>query len=359
MSFCFNAPFNSVSFGQVSTALAREFHRRGTECLLSPIGGSADLNSQALSQDFVDWFSESSKNFSLSHSRDNPTLKLWHLNDGLLSPSKELSLFTFYELDSPTESEINIGKNCTNLIFSSKYSAEVFSSVGVESVYVPLAFDKDNFSETDKKYFSDGRIVFNLTGKFEKRKHHAKILKAWAKKFGSNKKYYLQCAVFNPFFSPEDNNALVYNSLGGEKHFNISFLGPMQKNSEYNDYLNSSDIIIGMSGGEGWGLPEFQSVALGKHSVILNAHGYKEWANEDNSILIDPQGKTEAYDGVFFKENNLFNQGSIFDFNEDDFISGCEEAIKRVEESKHNKKGVELQKNFSIEKTADALLELV
>ena len=157
MSFCFNAPFNSVSFGQVSTALAREFHRRGAECLISPIGGSADLNSQALKQDFVDWFSQSTKEFSIKHSRDDPTLKLWHLNDGLTSPSKELSLFSFYELDAPTESEINSGKNCTNLIFSSKYSAEVFSSVGVKSLHVPLAFDKDNFSKTDRKYFDDGR----------------------------------------------------------------------------------------------------------------------------------------------------------------------------------------------------------
>ncbi len=54
----------------------------------------------------------------------------------------------------------------------------------------------------------------------------------------------------------------------------------MQKNSLYNDYLNSANIILGMSGGEGWGLPEFQSVALGKHAVILNATGYKDWATE-------------------------------------------------------------------------------
>ena len=51
----------------------------------------------------------------------------------------------------------------------------------------------------------------------------------------------------------------------------------MPTNTAYNDYLNSGDIIIGMSGGEGWGLPEFHSVALGKYGIILNAHAYKEF----------------------------------------------------------------------------------
>jgi hypothetical protein len=60
----------------------------------------------------------------------------------------------------------------------------------------------------------------------------------------------------------------------------------MQSNETYNDYLNSGDIIIAMSGGEGWGLPEFHSLALGKHGVILNAHVYKDWANEENSCLV-------------------------------------------------------------------------
>jgi hypothetical protein len=52
----------------------------------------------------------------------------------------------------------------------------------------------------------------------------------------------------------------------------------MNENSIYNEFLNSADIILGMSGGEGFGLPEFQSIALGKHAVLLNAHAYKTWA---------------------------------------------------------------------------------
>jgi hypothetical protein len=104
----------------------------------------------------------------------------------------------------------------------------------------------------------------------------------------------------------------------------------MQKNNMYNDFLNSGNIILGMSGGEGWGLPEFQSVAIGKHAVILNAHAYKEWANENNSTLVEPNGKIEAYDGMFFHKDQPFNQGNIFDFDQNDFISACEKSIEKV-----------------------------
>ena len=133
----------------------------------------------------------------------------------------------------------------------------------------------------------------------------------------------------------------------------------MTSNEAYNDFLNSSNIIIGMSGGEGWGLPEFQSVAMGKHSVILNAHAYKDWANSDNSVLVSPSGKIDSHDGKFFMKGADFNQGQIFNWNEDDFISACEEAIKKVESNPLNEKGLELQKDFSYSNTLDKILELV
>jgi len=131
----------------------------------------------------------------------------------------------------------------------------------------------------------------------------------------------------------------------------------MENNALYNDYLNSADIIIGMSGGEGWGLPEFHSVALGKQAVILNAHAYKSWANKDNSILVEPSGKIEAYDNMFFNKGQKFNQGNIYTFDADDFIDGCEKAIKKVESNKINKNGLKLQDEFSADKLVDNILK--
>jgi len=320
--------------------------------------GDVDISAQNQAGGFKDNINKCINKFS-EHSRDTPTVKLWHLNGGLDSFSKKHTLLTFYELDQPTKAEINTAKNCDNLIFTSSYSKEVFSQFQIKSHVIPLAFDKYHFKTLDKKYFDDGRIVFNLCGKFEKRKHHKKIIQAWLKKFGNNKKYFLQCTLFNPFLSEDQNKSFFAECLAGKNYFNIQFLGHMPSNEVYNDYLNSANIIIGMSGGEGWGLPEFHSVGLGKHSVILNASGYKEWATEENSILINPSGKIEIYDGIFFKQGAPFNQGLIFDFSEDDFISGCEEAIKRFNKSPINKKGLQIQKKFTVENTLDKLLKII
>ena len=131
----------------------------------------------------------------------------------------------------------------------------------------------------------------------------------------------------------------------------------MAKNSLYNDFLNSGDIILGMSGGEGWGLPEFHSVAMGKHAVILNASAYKEWANEKNSVLVAPCGKIPVYDNMFFQEGQPYNQGNIYNFDEDAFIEACEEAVKRTKSNRVNKEGLKLQEDFTYAKTTDAILK--
>jgi hypothetical protein len=354
----FNVPINAVSFGQVSTALLRESREREMSPLLFPIGGGIDLSSQKPNDAFKEWVGAAVTKAHEKHSRDDKTFKLWHLNGGLDSPSKDHLLMTFYELDSPTKTEINVLKN-VRVAVSSLYTKEVFESVGCECSYIPLFFDSYNFHRTDKKYFDDDRITFNICGKFEQRKHHDKILKAWVKEFGDNTKYHLQCTLFNTFLNTEDNNKLLMNALEGRRYSNVSFLNFMKENSLYNDYLNSSEIIIGMSGGEGWGLPEFQSLCLGKHAVILNAHAYKDWANDENAVLVEPSGKISAIDGLFFHQDAPYNQGSIFNWEEKAFIDGCHAAIDRVKSNPVNEKGLALVEKFTVSNTLDKILELV
>jgi len=357
--FALHLPLNGVSFGQVSTALLREFHQRGVQPSLFPVG-QIDLSTQEISSDLNKWIESCLKKSFIEHDRNTPILKLWHLSqDSLTSYSKEQSLFTFYELDEPTPFELNIARNQKHLFVSSHYTQEVLEANGLTNcVFVPLGFDKYNFVSKNQQYL-EGKIVFNLTGKLEKRKHHKDVIQAWLKKYGNNKDYVLQCAIANPFIKENDFKVLISQILEDKTYFNINFLGMMQKNSLYNDFLNSGNIIIGMSGGEGWGLPEFQSVALGKHAVILNATAYKEWATTENAVLVEPNGKTEAYDGAFFKKGSLTNQGSIYTFDEDDFIEGCEKAIERYKSSSVNEEGLKLQQKFTYKKTVDKILKII
>jgi glycosyltransferase involved in cell wall biosynthesis len=351
MSLAFNLPINSVSFGQISTLILRELYNSKLNVGILPIG-NVDLSTQSdLTQEFGNWLQQSINSSLETYNRKNKLFKLWHLNGSFESYSNEQVLLSFYELDQPTKVELNTVKNNHKVLFSSKETVEIFKNLGCKNVeYIPLAFDKYNFNRIDKPYFVDDRIVFNLVGKLEKRKHHLKLIKLWAKKFGNNKKYALQCCIFNPFMKPEDQNNLIAQALEGKTYFNINFLPFMGQNKIYNDFLNSANIVLGMSGAEGWGLPEFHSVAMGKYAVIMDAHGYKSWANESNSVLVQANSKIEAYDGMFFNKGAPYNQGNIYDFSEEEFINGCELAIKKVESDKLNKEGLKLQQEFTSEK---------
>ena len=62
---------------------------------------------------------------------------------------------------------------------------------------------------------------------------------------------------------------------------------------------------------------------------------------------------------MFFHKGSEFNQGKIFDFNEDAFIESCEKAIKRVESNRVNEEGLKLQKEFTYKRTTNDILDLL
>lgn len=354
----FNLPLNSTSLGQVSFSILRELFNRKIEILLFPIG-QIDISTQKEDKDFVEWVQKAIQLAPIEHNKKNPIFKLWHLNGSLESYSNNQILLTFYEVDSPTNVELNIIKNNSLVILTSSYAISVFKNLGVSNVeFLPLGFDNIHFKNVPAK--SKNTIQFGLFGKLEpQRKRHLKTLALWAKKYGNNPKYSLNCAIFNHFLDANTQSQIINQALNGQKYWNINFLNYLPSNEMYNDLLNNTDIVLAMSGGEGWGLPEFQCVALGKHCVALNAHSYKDWANENNSVLVNPSGKIPVYDNMFFKPGDIFNQGYIFDWNEQDFFEALDKVEQRYSQNPINTSGLELQKTFTYTKIVDKILDLL
>ena len=353
----FKCPINNVSFGNVSVNLMRELFKREFSIGHFPIGNPEASVYDKLTKDFQEWLQTSINSRFKLLDKELPTLQLWHINGSENTITKNSNLITFYEVDEPTETEKNIVNLHDKVMFSSTYAEKIFKSVGCENVCsIPMGFDPD-FHKTNKKYL-EGKIHFGLMGKFEKRKHTAKILKIWADKYGNNYNYQLSCCVNNPFMKPEQLNQLISDALGGKQYGNINFLPFLKTNSEVNEFLNAIDIDLGgLSGAEGWNLPSFNATALGKWSIVLNATSHKDWANDKNSILVEPSGKIPSYDGHFFHQGQPFNQGNIYDFNEDEVIAKMEEAEEKCKTE--NEEGLKLQKQFSYGKTVDKILEYI
>ena len=349
------APINNLSFGNVTYNFLKELYKRDAHVSLFPIGDSINFSAfDKASEDFKSWVNDRAEGRLTDVDKDVPTLKMWHIVNGEQRITPNQHLYTFYELDSPTPTEKNLVNLQDHTYFSSSHADSCFKKSGCENTsYVPIGFD-DDFFETKRVYHAD-KVHFVLMGKFEKRKHTARIIQLWAQKYGNKHDFQLTCAITNPFFKPEQMQQLLAQTLQGNRYFNINFLPYLNTNSEVNELMNSADIdLTGLSGAEGWNLPSFNMTALGKWSIVLNATSHKDWANSENCILIEPNRKIPSEDGMFFKSGQPFNQGSINDFDAEYVGAKMDEAISKCKSE--NTKGKELRSEFTYSKTIDSIL---
>lgn len=356
MQLIVEAPINQLSFGNVTYNLLRQLWRKGVDVMWFPLGGNANFESfDKIDKNFGAWLQDSAKNATNKIEPNIPTLKLWHLNGSQSRIGSKQFLYTFYELDQPTPEEINLAKFQTKTFFSSNYAAGSFKKYGVDAGVVPVGFDED-FHKTGKQYLDPDVIHFGLMGKFEKRKHTEKIIKLWLAKYGNDNKYQLSVCVTNPFFKEDEMKAILVNCLDGKRYTNINFLPYLRTNSEVNDFLNAIDIdLTGLSGAEGWNLPSFNASCLGKWSIVLNATSHKDWANESNCILVEPNGLEECYDGKFFQKGSAFNQGNIFTWDSDIVAQAMDLAVSK--KGQNNTNGELLKEEFSYSRSVDRLLK--
>lgn len=355
----FEVPINPTSFGQLGILILRECYENGLEPNIKLLGNEMQVEHENPNKKFFDWLISCQRKFNSNHKRTTPTLKLWHINQSMNFLSEKQSLLTFHEVDSLTPSEINILNQQDQIIVTCRETQKLFKEeIDKEVFYLDLPFDKYNFKEVEKKDVGDDRIVFNLVGKYEPlRKRHNKVIQSWLSEFGGNMKYELRLAITNHFYSSEEFNATLSQVIG-KQYDNLLVLGWHTQNALYNDFLNHGDIVIGM-GNESWGLPEFTSIGLGKHAVLLDCLGHKEWANEYNSVLIEPSGMIPADNDKFFMRGSEFNQGNFYDFNETDFIAGCYQAIERHQKNPINTAGKEIQDNFTTKRFFKNLQQII
>ena len=356
MKLLVEAPLNSLSLGNVTVNILKELMAKNVEVGLFPVG-ALDVKAYDLGSEFSSYLQQSIDNRFDFLKKDIPSFRLWHLNGTENRKNPQQHLFTFYECNDPTKMEVTLAKAQDNVFFSSNYSANQFINKGCDNAsYIPLGFDK-TFHNTEKKYLNDV-IHFGLMGKFEKRKHTGRIIQTWAKKYGNNNKYQLTCCVTNPFFKPEDMQAVIQGVLEGKRYTNINFLPYLQKNSEVNELLNAIDIdLTGLSGGEGWNLPSFNATCLGKWSVVLNATSHKDWATAENSVLVEPEGEFECYDQVFFQKGAEFNQGTFYNWSEESVINAMDRAVEKV--GQVNTLGKDLGDQMTYSNTVDAILSKI
>lgn len=354
--FAFDIPLNNLSFGATSVAILRECFKRGLHPNVFPLNGVVDIGAQKPDDKFNAWLGNCIGKSQKDHSRKQTSYKLWHINGSLTSYSQtDNRLITFYEANDPTPTEINILRNQSRVYVTNRYTQGVFRNFGIEAEHLPLGFDSHNFGILEKRPGVEGVMTTLLLAKLEHRKHTLKQLALWAKRYGNKKEYRLNCAIVNPFMKPEHQQQLIVQALEGKQYWNINFLPFMGTNAEYNQFLQSGQIVLACSGAEGFGLGEFHAAAMGAWPVTLKAHAYLDHFTDENAIWIKPNGMTPIYDGIHFAPGQPFNQGSVFTWADEDWYAAMEEAEKRARAGL-NTAGLKLQSQ-TFAQTVDILLK--
>lgn len=356
----FEGVINPLSFGYITYGLTKELFKRKQEFNFSPISNNLDFSCFSnIDESYKNYIQTSFANFLKSYSSHDKSFKLWHINGSHQKIGKKANyLLTFHECDQLTNEEVNILNSYDKIFVTSTFSQHVFQDCGVKSpvVFVPMGLDSDTFYNLNKPRPFKDIIVFSIFGKAEHRKSHFQTIPAWIKKYGNDHRYKLHLYITNPFFKPEQMNQIYAQLFDNRpKPFNVDIFPYLPTNAHLNEAYNSTDIVIDMSGGESISLGSLNCLAIGKHGIIHHNSGMKDWSNEENAIIIKPNGKKPCYDGVFFHPNQPFNQGNFYTFSTDDFINGCDLAISRFNNNPINIKGMELNNNYSFKNAIDII----
>jgi hypothetical protein len=359
-------PINSLSLGNVTFNIARELLKRNelSAMCLPPCVNNAQFNAfDKASDEIKTEIVNKLLNFTKEFSSDDVGLKIWHINGSERRVAKKQILFSFYEVDMPTETEINLVNQQDAVIFSSKESIDAFVNTGKvdkdKFFFVPLGFDEDFSIEPIQR---PDVIHFGLCGKLEKRKNTQTIIKEWLKLYGNNTKYQLTCLINNPFFPKETFDQIIASTLEGKHYNNINFLPTLDLNSEVNQFLNAIDIdLSGCCGNEGWNLPSFNAACMDKVCVVGLGGAHLDWANEftnSNIVKISPDGIEECYDAVFFHRGSPFNQGCFHFFKPENIASAIKEAENVFTNNYQENSGKLLREKFTYAKTVDDILSI-
>jgi hypothetical protein len=350
-NFALELPLNHNLSGKISNLILRSLYdveKKNINHHNIFLFTLSDISTEIVGNDihFNCWLMHQSINARENYNRRIPSFKVSELPKCMSSVSKTHSCLSLYELDKPTALEINTARNC-KIYFPSSYSKNIFeNSAALKCGFIPIAFDSFVFKQVEEKKDSDP-IVFSLQSPFQAKRHHFKSIKAWIKKYKDNPKYALQCCINNNLIN-EDSNRKIINEILENKSLpsNVRFYN-ISKDEDWNSFINHADILVNVSGGEAFNYYEFNGAAIGKHCIVLDAHCNKDWANNSNSVLIPKSRKNPVYDNLFYHFGDVSNQGDVFDFEEDAFIHGCDQAISRVEKNRVNSEGFDLQIQFS------------
>ena len=355
-----SCPVNQLGYGVTGLNIAKSLHELKHSVSLYVIGEidvpenyHEDLKQMIANSRMPDW--------------NAPSVRIWHQHDmAQFVGNGNKYGFPIFELDNFLDLEVHHLSYLDYWFVTSEWAKSIMidqlkqirgeDEVREKTSVIPLGVDRSIFRESVSH--RKETIFFNC-GKWEIRKGHDILIKAFNEAFNEDDNVELWMMCDNPFYSEEENfkwERLYRTSKLGEK---VRIIPRQKSQQEVYNIMSQTDCGIFPARAEGWNLELLEMMSCGKSVISTNYSSHTEFCNSDNCMLIDVPEKEEAVDGKWFR-----GQGKWAKIDEKQITELAEHMRKVHEEKKKdslniNQAGVDTAKKFSWKNSAEKILKAI
>lgn len=288
--------------------------------------------------------------------------------------------WSIFELDKFTRLEIAQLSRVDHLISCSRWSDDVIQSEIIDREYekaihsnfrggreikssvVPLGVDSRVFNP--KTTYRDGTTLIHIA-KTEIRKSSREIVECFNKAFTKDDDIKLLLAWTNIFDSPREQEEWNRFAKAGPIGDKIEILPRFESCKQVSSMIDSCDALVSMSKAEGWGLPQLESMASGKHVITTVNTAQSEFCNTNNSLVIECDETEKAFDNRWFLGRDFPGEpghwAKIGQSQKDQLINHMREIHRRKQEGTLgiNNEGLATSQTFSWKHSAETLIQVL
>jgi glycosyltransferase involved in cell wall biosynthesis len=339
------APFNTLSYGYVSSYILRELIRENVEISLHPIGA---IQPEDKFSEYIHAGLARQKMFF----HDAPCLKIFHQNclEQWVGDGERIA-FPIFELNKFNEIEKHhlSWENVDRVLTCSKWAKSV---VDKELEYtkcsvVPLGVDTSVF--TPKLNKRKTTVFFNC-GKWEYRKGHDLLPEIFRQIIDEDFELWMMPSHGFMRDGEDWQWKEKYFFLGNK----VRFIPPVENQTQAAYIMQQTDCGIFPTRAEGWGMPILEMMACGKHIITTNYSGQTEFCNPENSMLINIDKMELARDNKWFTDGD--GEWACLDNKIDEIVSFMRSIIGKKE---LNDAGIATANKFTWQNTVNELLRVI
>ena len=336
------APINKLGYGVAALNILKSL-RKDIEIACFPIGNNIEVSNREDSETVQEALSNREK-----FDWEAPCLKIWHEFDmAERIGGGPLFGFPFFEITKFDNNRIHNLNSTDSVIVASKWAASVVIDHINSSIPVhvcPLGVDRSLFNEDGNT--PTEKCEFLNCGKWEVRKGHDVLLRAFTAAFPSERDVGLSMLPDNPFLNPKDRSEWEVYYRGDPR---VKIIDRVNSHTEVANIMKQSTCGVLL-----------EMMSCGKPVIATNYSAHTEFCNEGNALLIEIDSMETASDGKWF-HGNVGEWASLEGNAFDALVSHMRDVYGKWQESRFlaNEEGIRTAVDFSWEKTAKKIKEAI